>query len=377
MKLGIVALEFPPAIGGMPNLAAGLARSLVDLCEVSVWARRVDHAYNEPFPVRAYLSGKIDDDLQYLREQEVDAWLLMNSGYSPLIPGLGRPCFVYCHGNDFLRPFVMRRHYLELAPRLAKHRLTHPFVSLTRRVLVRRDVGRGLRQAHAVFANSSTTVKRLIAAHRPSPEKLHVVNPGVDDQYFQDRIEREDDHFQILTVTRLSKGNRRKNVDTTLRAMARLADLPARYVVVGDGNDRPRLEALAHELGIDAKVEFTGAIGRESLLKYYRESDLFVLVPRQSRFDVEGFGIVYIEATASGVPVLGTSYRGGTDAIQEGVNGFVLRSADVKSIEVGIRRVWQARHVFSPQAMRSFAEQFRWPRVAERVHSLITRILAQ
>jgi glycosyltransferase involved in cell wall biosynthesis len=128
---------------------------------------------------------------------------------------------------------------------------------------------------------------------------------------------------------------------------------------------------LAHELRVESKVDFVGEVDRPTLLKLYRESDLFILVPRQSRLDIEGFGIVYVEAAASGLPVLGTSRRGATDAIEDGVNGYLLPSADAKAIASGIRRVWETQNAFSIDDMRRFAERFRWPQVASRVSALI------
>jgi phosphatidyl-myo-inositol dimannoside synthase len=371
MKLGMVAREFPPGVGGMPTLAAGLARSLATEHELVVMVRNVTHAYDESFPVHPVLTGLIDDDLEHLADVNVDAWLLMNSGYAPIIPQLKAPCFVYCHGNDFLKPFVMRRAYRNLAPRFERNPLTWPFVSVARRVIVRRDVRRGLRHIRAAFANSRATAQRLIAAHGVPADIVHVVNPGVDDDFFQDRAQRGDDQFQLLTVSRLNRGNLRKNVDSTLRAVAQLADIPVRLIVVGDGDDRPRLVALAHELRVESKVDFVGEVDRPTLLKLYRKSDLFILVPRQSRLDIEGFGIVYVEAAASGLPVLGTSRRGATDAIEDGVNGYLLPSADAKTIASGIRRVWETQNALSTDDMRRFAERFRWPQVARRVSALI------
>ena len=90
------------------------------------------------------------------------------------------------------------------------------------------------------------------------------------------------------------------------------------YTVVGDGDDRGRLENRARELGVERRVEFRGSLGQKELLEAYRRADLFVLASRASRSDVEGFGIVYLEAAASGVPSLCSREGGATDAVVDG-----------------------------------------------------------
>ena len=106
-------------------------------------------------------------------------------------------------------------------------------------------------------------------------------------------------------MSRLSQYTRRKNVDGVLEALALLGrEAEVCYTVVGDGDDRGRLENRARELGVERRVEFRGSLGQQELLEAYRRADLFVLASRASRSDVEGFGIVYLEAAASGVPSL-------------------------------------------------------------------------
>ena len=110
-------------------------------------------------------------------------------------------------------------------------------------------------------------------------ERVSVAYPGVGEAFFQQREPAPaPDSLRILTVTRISRHTRRKNVDGVLRALASIGDrLPWTYTVVGDGDDRARLEALAGELGIDERVHFTGSVDFEQLLEAYRNADLFIL----------------------------------------------------------------------------------------------------
>ena len=350
-------------------MASGLARHLVPLCEVFVLARRSDHSYAEPYPVYPVLSGRIDQDRDYLQTYDADAWLFMNAGYAPLANELCHPCFVYCHGNDFLHPWSTRSEYVNLFPRLSTNRLTRRFVGVRRRLMVWQDMRSGLRSVKLAFVNSNPIRQRLVARYRLDADRIRVVHPGVEECFFQERSPRSDDAYRILTVARLQSGSRRKNIDGVLRAVAPIEDIPIKYTIVGDGDDRLRFEKLAHELGVASRVRFLGEVDRHDLLAYFRESDLFLLAPRKRWNDVEGFGIVYVEASASGLPVLAAQCGGITDAVRPGVTGELLLTSDVRSIESGIRAMWMNRGNYQADKMREFASQFRWETTARRLYN--------
>jgi phosphatidylinositol alpha-1,6-mannosyltransferase len=118
---------------------------------------------------------------------------------------------------------------------------------------------------------------------------------------------------------------------------------------------------------LGAQVRFSGAVSRAELLAAYRDADLFVLTPRATASDVEGFGIVYVEAAASGVPVLGSRAGGATDAIAEGESGLLVDDSSPAAIAAGIERFAASRERFTPARVAAFAEAFRWPALAEKL----------
>jgi phosphatidylinositol alpha-1,6-mannosyltransferase len=149
-------------------------------------------------------------------------------------------------------------------------------------------------------------------------EKITVLNPGVDTTAFtparRDPAVRAKlgwgDRPVVLTVGALSE---RKGQDMMIRALpaVRRAVPDVLYAVAGEGWERPRLEQLAAELGVADAVQFRGTPADGELIDCYRQCDLFTLPNRQAGCDVEGFGIVLLEAQACGKPVIaGTS--GGT-----------------------------------------------------------------
>jgi phosphatidylinositol alpha-1,6-mannosyltransferase len=129
----------------------------------------------------------------------------------------------------------------------------------------------------------------------------------------------------LLSVGRMDARERYKGYDRVIAAMpyliARGHDVV--YVIVGEGDDRGRLEALAHELHVSERVTFLGAVGSKRLVEAYRMADLFVL-PSTG----EGFGIAFLEALASGTPALGLSAAGARDPLADGELGACVSEAE-------------------------------------------------
>jgi phosphatidylinositol alpha-1,6-mannosyltransferase len=108
------------------------------------------------------------------------------------------------------------------------------------------------------------------------------------------------------------------------------------YVIVGDGDDRLRLESLARELGVSDHVVFTGEINDSELVALYQRGEVFVL-PARTVLDSrnpkgEGFGIVFLEAMAFGKPVVGPKYGAPAEIIRDGQTGFLVDPEDPASV---------------------------------------------
>jgi phosphatidyl-myo-inositol dimannoside synthase len=130
----------------------------------------------------------------------------------------------------------------------------------------------------------------------------------------------------LLTVGRLDARERYKGHD---RVIAAIPDLVARghdvsYVIIGEGNDRARLEGLARKAGVAERIRFLGAVAPQDLAEAYRMADLFVM-PSTG----EGFGIVYLEAMTSGTPALGLNVAGALDALADGELGTAVSEDDL------------------------------------------------
>ncbi|MCJ8279496.1 MAG: glycosyltransferase [Rivularia sp. ALOHA_DT_140] len=132
----------------------------------------------------------------------------------------------------------------------------------------------------------------------------------------------------MMSVTRLWSGDIYKGVDVTIRGLSQIAEVfpEVKYLVIGRGDDKPRLMQLAKDLGVEDKVVFAGFVATEELVRHYRLADAYIM-PSQ-----EGFGIVYLEAMACGVPVLSGDADGSADPLQDGKLGWRVPHRDVNAV---------------------------------------------
>lgn len=153
--------------------------------------------------------------------------------------------------------------------------------------------------------------------------------------------------FVYITVCRLVE---KKGVDNALRAFAALRnEFPdSHYLVVGTGSFADRLHRLAAELAVSDHVTFAGDIPDGELVAHYRLGDVFLMPNRAlPNGDTEGFGLVFLEANACGLPVIAGRAGGSIDAVQDGVNGLVVDGQSVEAITDAMRRLRQDETLFA------------------------------
>jgi glycosyltransferase involved in cell wall biosynthesis len=182
---------------------------------------------------------------------------------------------------------------------------------------------RTLRRATAIVVTSGYYADR--SHYLPAAARREVVPIGIDLDRFRPEAEpsgavRPSD-FRILFVGSLKATHRHKGVDVLLKALAILRlTVDASVTLVGDGDAVPFYRAMAQSLGVEAAVTFAGRIGDEDLPGYYTASDVLVL---PSTTEAEGFGIVLLEAQASGTPVVASRVGGIPYALRQGATGLL------------------------------------------------------
>jgi phosphatidylinositol alpha-1,6-mannosyltransferase len=235
-----------------------------------------------------------------------------------------------------------------------------------------------LREARAVICNSTFSRGQAHMAGAPS-ERLHVVNPCVDAGRFRGPFDTSDlrERFGLagkkvlLTVGRLT---RRKGHDHVLQALARLRRRDVVYLVLSDGELEAELHNLTAELDLTDVVRFVGPVPSAELPRYYAASDAFVMANRTlPNGDVEGFGMVFLEASASGLPVIGGRSGGVVDAVLHGETGLLVDGSSVTDIADAITTVLdddEARARMGARGREWARQRFGWERAARQVREI-------
>lgn len=180
----------------------------------------------------------------------------------------------------------------------------------------------------------------------------------------------------ILSVGRLV---RRKGFDTVIKALPPLIKKwpHMQYIIVGDGPDRSYLCNLTKNHNIESHVLFVTNAGKRELKNYYALSDIFVMASRRLGADVEGFGLVYIEANLFNLPVIGTHTGGIPDAIINNVNGILIDPDSPKQVQESISKLLMDTDLakrLGKNGRKRALNEFTWNHEVEKFTDWLKRI---
>ncbi|MFG2698142.1 glycosyltransferase family 4 protein [Kitasatospora sp. NPDC048407] len=208
--------------------------------------------------------------------------------------------------------------------------------------------------------------------------------PGVDESTFRpdsggDAVRARLGLTERPVVVCVSRLVPRKGQDTLIRSFPRVlaAHPDAVLLIVGGGPYRADLEKLVDQVGVRSSVVFTGAVPWEELPAHYGAGDVFAMPCRTRRggLDVEGLGIVYLEASATGLPVVAGDSGGAPDAVREGETGFVVPGKNGESVlaERLVRLLGDAelRREMGEAGRKWVYDAWRWDMLAERLTGLL------
>jgi phosphatidylinositol alpha-1,6-mannosyltransferase len=273
--------------------------------------------------------------------------------------GYGLPYLLYAHGEEILSALSSRK-LAWLLPRI-------------------------YRGAAAIIANSRNT-KALLQDIGVEASRIHVIHPGVHMQSFCASSEaaqcvRQKHHLGaapvLLTVGRMQ---RRKGQDMVIQAIIHIRQsMPhVKYVIVGTGEELASLTALAHALGVQDSVVFAGSVPDQELAAYYAMCDVFIMPNREISGDIEGFGMVYLEAGAAGKPVIGGKSGGTDDAIVDGVTGLRVDGTSIVEIADAVIDLLSAPDKAETMGLRGrqrVENEFAWDTVVARTRQIATMIV--
>lgn len=177
-----------------------------------------------------------------------------------------------------------------------------------------------------------------------------------------------DGHRVLLTLGRIVAAERYKGFDEVLEVLPDLLRQhpEVRYLIAGDGSDVPRLRRKARQLGVEEHVVFTGNVDEREKTDLYNLADVYVMPSRG-----EGFGFVFLEALACGVPVIASRVDGGREAVRHGELGLLVDPSNPAEVRTAIEDVLAAGTRGIPEGLKSFA----FGVFEARVHSLIDELV--
>lgn len=250
----------------------------------------------------------------------------------------------------------------------------------------KRRVGRTLLSGAGILVTNSgftreLTLRTLAGLDLPVvPDRVVTVPLGTDPRRFTPEVDPGPAHERfgigpgrwLLTVARLTP---HKGIDTGLRVLAKLAprypDLG--YLVAGRGEDTARLVALAAELGVADRVRWLGAVGDELLPSLFRNATIYLGLSRRDGNEVEGFGISMVEASGSGIPVVGGRSGGVPDAVRDGETGVLVDPDSPDEAAVVIAQLLDdthGAHRLGEEGRRAVEQFYNWDRVARDLRRL-------
>ncbi|MEV7688645.1 glycosyltransferase family 4 protein [Streptomyces bungoensis] len=228
------------------------------------------------------------------------------------------------------------------------------------------------------------TRSRIASALTPdAAARMAQLPPGVDEKTFHpgsggDEVRARLGLTERPVVVCVSRLVPRKGQDTLIRAMPRIlaAEPDTVLLVVGGGPYERDLRRLARETGVEGSVRFTGAVPWAELPAHYGAGDVFAMPCRTRRggLDVEGLGIVYLEASATGLPVVAGDSGGAPDAVLDGETGWVVRGGEPAEAADRITALLgdpELRRRMGERGRQWVEEKWRWDLLAEKLKALL------
>jgi phosphatidylinositol alpha-1,6-mannosyltransferase len=372
-RILILTRNFPPMVGGMERLVYNIYKELRTyfLCSVIAPSGSADFENHKGdivecparrvplFLCMAFLKGCF-----CAVRQKYNVVLAGSGVTAPVAVLIGRifkiPVIVYVHGLDLI---VDHKIYQKV------------FVPC-------------ILKADVVIANSSNTA-RLAMEKGVAKESISIINPGADISdgttgYLSETVEKYNlgDKRLLLSVGRLIP---RKGLPEFIEFSLPLIvkDVPdTLFVIVGscpqnalkrEDNELERINRAVRDAGLKKHVLLLGRVEEEELQVLFRASEVFVFPVLDLPGDVEGFGMVAVEAAAQGLPTIAFDNGGVCDAVSSGISGYLVEQGDYAGLaESAIKLLEGDSESVSPEKCRAFAKKFSWSRFGKQLRDVLS-----
>jgi glycosyltransferase involved in cell wall biosynthesis len=335
-----VTRSYPPVVGGMEMLSYNLTTSIGKITKTRVIANTRGKKYLPVFVVTAFfeaLSCANQFDIIHIGDPVLSklAWLIKKLTKKPVV--------IEVHGLDILYKSKIYQWYLSLFFRNADS-----YICISNHVQ---------KILHDKFSNL----------------KSIVITPGVHDEFYRSSVAKKD----LQPILGFDPSNK-KIILTTCRLVERkgvawfvehvMPKLPNNmlYIIAGRGPEQEKITHLIKKLHLEDKVYFVGGVSKENLALLYNSADIFIMPNIAVSNDAEGFGLVALEASSCGTPVIASPIEGITDAVIEGKNGWLAQEKNPESFSELIMNHIDDKQNISESVRQFVLQNYNWQNIAQQ-----------
>ena len=356
----IVTRSFPPEVGGMQSLMWGLAKEMSKNFMVKVFA---DHFENhKEFDKKVNFSIERVGGIKFLRKIR-KAQLINEFLKEKKVKGI-----IADHWKSLELIKTDKKKYCLIHGKEINHSKGS---SLNNRVI------KVLNNVEKVIANSEYT-KNLAINNGVNPEKVMVINPGVDPakELNKKSLEKVESLLKIKTprLITVSRFDKRKNHEKIIMALRNLKQIYPNivYICIGYGDEEENLKKLVEELNLGSQVMFFKNITDDLKNSLIAKSNIFVMPSIIHNKSVEGFGIAYIEAAQYGIASLGGKDGGASDAIQHNKTGLICDGNNLEDIYSSLNSMIEnKKYIEFGKNAKEYVSKFQWDKTFEEYKKIL------
>ena len=356
--------NFPPDIGGIQSLMGGLSLSLLKHGPVKVFAEKTteEEKFDRNLGIDVTRVSGFKIFRKYRKANLIKEFSLKNSVRA----------FFFDHWKS------IEKIDEEILKNSTSFCLIHSKeINHSEGSFINKRMLKALNKASYVISNSEFT-KKLAIKNGLDEKKIQIIHPGCNYPIKMNNknIDKAKELFRncfpkIITVARLDKRKSHQNILMTIKNLK--PKFPnIKYISIGDGEEMQNLQNLKNELGLGNEVLILNESTEQLKVALLEQSDLFLMPSVIYKKSVEGFGISFIEAAAYGTGSIGGVAGGASDAIQDGVSGYLCDGGDLNSIyETIIKFYDNDNYKQLGKNAFTFSKNFQWDKIIKKYIKLI------
>jgi len=344
-----ITRSYPPVIGGMEMLSYNLTTSIGKITRTRVIANTRGKKYLPVFFVTAFFEALFsarDFDIIHIGDPVLSklAWLLKKLTKKPVV--------IEVHGLDILYKSKIYQWYLKMF-----------FQNADLYICISRYV-------QDILHNKFSDLKSVI------------ITPGVHDEFYQSSVTKKDlqpilgfdpsDKKILVTAGRLVK---RKGVAWFIENVVPKFPNNIIYIIAGHGPEKEKITSITEKLDLKNRVFALGGVSKNTLDLLYDVADLFIMPNITISNDTEGFGLVALEASVCGTPIIASSIEGITDAIIDGKNGWLAQEKNPDSFTELILKHINDKQNISESVRQFVLENYNWKNIAQQYISVFRTLI--